>query len=215
MYTNRGQPQLQKLVGTLGVCAKNACPIKTISLQMSHDIGIRFLDLFQDNKALGKDALKFAKNFQMSVDHNDVTTVGTKEDFFPMGVILGAYGQGIKDFSTIKEALAATRHLCTLNMAEHGYEEKTEHLDEQFPQFSRFWFVMSKGKTMEHKQIVAKKLEQQVDLKSLVQLQEAKLFMEGMGFQEQEPGKSSVEVENVKATELKKSVELLKLSYQG
>ena len=63
---------------------------------MSYDIGIRFLDLFQDNKSFGKDALKFAKTFSMGVKHNDVTTVGTKEDYFPMGQILAEYGQSLK-----------------------------------------------------------------------------------------------------------------------
>ena len=182
-------------------------------LQMSHDIGMRFLDLFQDNKSLGKDALKFAKTFQMSVDHNDVTTVGTKEDYFSMGTILAEYGQGIKDFSNIQEALSAVRHLCALNRAAHEYEEKSEHLDETFPQFSKFFFVMSQGKVQEHKQVVGKKLDQRVDVKNLAQLTEAKLFMEGMGFQESQPGQSSVQVENAKASELKKLVELLKLSY--
>ena len=170
---------------------------------MSCDIGIGFLDLFQDNKNLGKDSLKFVKTFSIGVQHNDVTTVGTKEDYFPMGQILAAYGQSIKDFPSEGDALEAVRHLCAKNREEHFYEEKPERLDEKYPAFSRFWFVMSMGKTEEHKQTESKHLDQQVDLKNLAQLEEAKVFMEGMGFNAERSG-STVQVENAKASELKK-----------
>ena len=161
------------------------------------------MDLFQDNKNLGKDSLKFAKTFSIGVQHNDVTTVGTKEDYFPMGQILAQYGQSIKDFASEGEALEAVRHLCAKNREEHQYEEKPEKLDEKYTGFSRFWFVMSMGKTAEHKQTETKNLEQQVDLKNIAQLEEAKVFMEGMGFNE-ERSVSSVQVEHAKAGELKK-----------
>ncbi len=174
-------------------------------------LSIRFLDLFQDNKSLGKDALKFAKNFQISVDHSDTTSVGTKEDWFPMGHILKEFGQSVQDFKTMDDALAAVRHLCAQNRSEHGYEEKPEFLDEKFPQFSRFWFVFSLGKVQQHTSHVQKNLQQDVDLKNLDQLEKAKVFMEGLGFSEGS-GSSSVQVENEKVAELTKAVELLKLS---
>ena len=63
----------------------------------------------------------------------------------------------------------------------------------------------------EHKQVVAKKLEQTVDLKNLAQLEEAKVFMEGMGYNLVDDG--APKVENAKAIELKKTVELLKFSH--
>ena len=176
---------------------------------MSYDIGIRFSDLFQDNKNLGKDALKFVKTFSIGVQHNDVTTVGTKEDYFPMGQILAQHGQSIKDFASEGDALEAVRHLCAKNREEHQYEEKPEKLDEKYTGFNRFWFVMSMGKTAEHKQIETKNLEQQVDLKNIAQLEEAKVFMEVMGFNE-ERSVSSVQVEHAKAGELKNKNELLK-----
>ena len=178
----------------------------------SHDIGIRFLDLFQDNKLLGKDSLKFAKTFNMSVEHNDVTTMGTQEDFFPVGKILEHYGQTLKDFTDIEEALTAVRHLCVKNREEHQYDEKPEYVDDKFPMFSKFFFVFSKGKHQEHKQVVHKKLEQTVDLKNLAQLQEAKIFMEGIGFNSV-ASDAPPKVENAKAIELKKNVELLKFSH--
>ncbi len=115
-----------------------------------HVPSIRFLELFQDNKSLGKDALKFVQNFNMSVDHQDTTRVGKKADYHPMGFILKEFGQGVHDFKTMDEAVAAVRHLCAKNIQEHGYEEKPEILDEKFPQFSRFWHVWSLGKVEEH-----------------------------------------------------------------
>ena len=171
--------------------------------------------MFQDNKSLGKDALKFAKSFGMSVEHTDDTLVGHKEDYFPMGKILETFGMGLKDFKTNEDALEAVRHLCEENKKEHGYEEKPELLDPKFPQFSRFWFVMSLGKDKVHKQSVTKKLEQKSDLKSIKQLEEGKCFMEGVGWEEpkDEPGKPSGQVENAKAADLKKAVELLKPPY--
>ena len=129
---------------------------------MSYDIGIRFLDLFQDNKSLGR-------------DNNDVTTVGTREDYFPMDQILAGYGQTLKDFTNESDALEAVRHLCAQNRAEHHYEEKPEMLDEKYPTCNGFWFVMSTGKTQEHAQTVSKNQEQQVDLENLAQLEEAQL----------------------------------------
>ena len=97
---------------------------------MSYDIGIRFLDLFQDSKNLGKDSLKFIKTFSIGVQHNDVTEVGTQEDYFSMGQILAEYGQSIKDFASEGDALEAVRHLCAKNAEEHQYEAKPEKLDE-------------------------------------------------------------------------------------
>ena len=127
---------------------------------MSYDIGIRFLDLFQDTKNLGKDALKFGETFVMGVKHNDVTTVGTRENYFPMDQILAGYGQRLKDFTNESDALEAVRHLCAKNRAEHHYEEKPEMLDEKYPTCNGLWFVMSMGKTQEHAQTVSKNLQE-------------------------------------------------------
>jgi len=169
------------------------------------------LDLFQDNKNTGKDSLKFAKTFAISLDHNDITSVGTKEDWYPMGHILKEFGQSVQDFKSMDEALAAVRHLCAQNREEHGYEEKPESLDAKFPQFSRFWFVFSLGKEQKHTSNVQKKLAQDVDLKNIKMLETAKVFMEGLGFSEGSDS-SGVQVENEKVAELTKAVELLKLS---
>jgi hypothetical protein len=168
--------------------------------------------LFQDNKGSGKDALKFAKDFQLTINHTDTTTVGPKEDFYPAGAILKEFGHSFADFKDADEALAAVKHLCDQNKAEHGYEEKTPYIDDKFPQFSKFWFVKSLAKTHEHAQLTAKELKQNCPLKNVGQLEQAKLFMEGMGFNE-EASTSNVKIENEKAGGLKKEVELIKLPY--
>ena len=168
--------------------------------------------MFQDNKGLGKDALKFAKTFAVTVDHKDRTQCGTMEDWYSMGHILGEHGQRVTDFKSVEDALAAVRHLCAKNAEEHGYAPKPECLDESFLQFSKFWFIFSLGKTTLHVSDTTKKLEQSSDLKTLAQLDQAKLFLEGMGF-EATGASSTVKIENEKATGLKKLVELLKLPY--
>ena len=177
-----------------------------------HNIYIRFLDLFQDNKGLGKDALKFVKTFKLAVDHTDTTAFGSNEDWYPMGKILHHFGQSVSDFTTMDECLAAVRHLCAENRRQQGYEEKPEAIDEKFPQFSRFWFVFSLGVKKVHTQNVVKKLEGIADLKTVAQLEQGKMFMEGMGFDEG-VASGSGQIENEKAAELKKALELLKLSY--
>ena len=128
-----------------------------------------------------------------------------------MGKILESYGQTLKDFTSIEDALTAVRHLCAKNREEHQYDEKPEYVDDNFLAFSKFFFVMSKGKVQEHKQVVHKKLEQTVDLKNIAQLDEAKIFMEGIGYNSVD--EAAPKVENAKAIELKKNVELLKFSH--
>ena len=160
---------------------------------------------------MGKDSIKFAKTFQVSLTHTDTCTVGSVEDYYPMGTILEKFGYSVQDFETVDKAMAAVRHLCEKNREEHGYGVKAEILDEKFPQFSRFWFVESKGKQESHTQHTVKKLEQEGEIKNLAQLQQAKMFMEGRGCAEGS-GESSVKIENLKHVEIMKCVELMKSS---
>ena len=169
--------------------------------------------MFQDNKHLGKDALKFVKTFQVSVEHTDRVVIGTQEDWYTAGALLKDNGLTWSDYKTPKEALDVVRHICAKNKAEHGYDAKPEEIDDTYPELSKFWFVKSKGKTKTHLQDVAKKLEQCSDLKSLDQLEQAKLFMEGMGYQGEGVSSSNVKIESEKIVELKQTTELLKLSY--
>ncbi len=63
-----------------------------------------------------------------------------------------------------------------------------------------------------HTQHQQKKLSGEVDLKSLGALEQAKMFMEGMGVAIEESDSSSVAIANVKHTEMMAKVEALKYS---
>ena len=170
---------------------------------------MRFLTMFQDNKTLGKDALKFAKHFKVSIKTSDTATVGAEENWYTAGTILERHGQRVGDFPGIDAALNAVRHLCKQNQALNGYDDKDEQKDDDYPQFSKFWFVFSKGKHTTHTQEVSKELDQRTDLKTIDQLQQAKVFMEGLGFHDT-LASSNVHIEHEHATECKKACELLK-----
>ena len=148
----------------------------------------------------------------MEIRHEDVTTVGSKEDYFPAGTILTAFGMNVKDFDTGAEILKAVRHLCSKNRQEHGYEEKPEMIDEEYPAFSKFWYVWSLGKEQTNVGSVQKKLEGDADLKDTKSLQQAKIFLEGLGFEGTDPmaSGSGVQIENVKWTKMTSMIELLK-----
>ena len=167
--------------------------------------------MFQDNKMLGKESLKFAKSFHVTVAHEDVTEVGRVQDYWPAGKILAEFGMTVADFDTNEELLKAVQHLCKSNAEEHGYELKEAKIDEVFPQFSKFWYVFNLGKKQTHVGTVAKKLEQESELKDLKQLETAKMFMEGIGFRPDDgPSSSSVLIENVKYNALITQVDILK-----
>ena len=63
--------------------------------------------LFQDNKHLGKDSLKFTKQFAVKVHTEDETEVGQKEDWFTASQILKGHGMSPTDFKDTAEAVAA------------------------------------------------------------------------------------------------------------
>ena len=177
-------------------------------------LNIRFLQLFQDNKELGKFANTFfAKTFSMELTNEHTIQIETKEDYYPIGVILKHFGQSVSDFKTMDECMAAVRHLCAENRKFQGGDEKPEIIDAKYPQFSRMWFIFSLGLTKTHTQKTEKRLEGVTDLKNLAQLEQAKVFMEGMGIEDDENPQSGAQIEGEKTGELKKTLELLKLSY--
>ena len=172
----------------------------------------RFLSLFEDNKGKGnKDSLKFAKGFTVKVQIDNETSVGTKEDMFPMGMILEHYGQRVGDFESMEKATEAVRHLCKKNASSHGYDQEAWHeqLDPDFPQFSKFWFVFSKAKETTDVQRTSKELIGKSDVKTVGQLENTKVFLEGMGWSEPLNGEGP-KIENVKFEELQKKVGELK-----
>ena len=167
--------------------------------------------MFQDNKNQGKDALKFAKTFKLSIKHLDNTKIGHQSDWYPLGIILERNGKRLSDYdNNIPEAIKAATYLSKKNAKDTGYEFKEPVLDDEYPEFSKFFFVFSMGKEETHNSSTEKMLDGSCDLNSLQKLEMAKGFLEGIGFNE--TGDSKVEIENVKMTELKKEVELIKLT---
>ena len=155
------------------------------------------------------------KEFNVQITNLDEVKTGKVEDYFTMGQILELYGQRVQDFKNVDEALAATRHLCAKNAEDYGYEEKPEAIDEKFPQFSKFWFVKSTGKETTNSSVTQKQLGQTGDLKSVSQLNEAMVFMEGVGFDAPSlhDDAAAGKIANVKHEGLIKQVELLKMPY--
>ena len=174
----------------------------------------RFLNFFNNDKNLGKDALKFHKQFEVAVIHSDTTTVGGVEDMCPMNVILEKCGgRKVHEYPSLEEAMTHVRHLCAINQKEYGYEVKDEAIDEAFPQFSKFWYKFSLGKQEKHVSTETKHLSAKGDVKTLGQLAAAKVFMEGMGYDEgyEKADDSGVTIESVLYGELKQKVELIRL----
>jgi len=171
--------------------------------------------LFQDNRKLGKDSLKFAKQFAVEVKHEDQTTVGRKSDYYPMGYILKEHGMSVVDYENQEKALQACQYLVSKNQEQYGWREEDHPgcVDTDHYEFSRFWFVWSMGKTETNTATTSKSLEQQVNLDNVQKLEQAKIFMEGMGCPTDEESSSSVKIEAEKMQDLKKHAELLKKSY--
>ena len=174
----------------------------------------RFLNFFNNDKVLGKDQLKFIKQFEFAVTHSDTTTVGGVEDMYHMNVILEKCGgKKVNEYTSVQEAMTHVRHLCAINQKEYGYEDKEEAIDVAFPQFSKFWYKFSLGKQEKHVSTETKHLSAKGDVKTLGQLASAKVFMEGMGYDEgyEKADDSGVTIESVLYGELKQKVELIRL----
>ena len=174
----------------------------------------RFLNFFNNDKHLGKDALKFHKSFEVTVKHADVTSVGGVEDMYPMNTILEKCGgRRVHEYPIVEEAMAHVRHLCAINQRDYGYAAKEEAIDEAYPEFSKFWYKFSLGKEEKNISTQSKELVAKGDVKTIGQLHATKVFMEGMGFDEtaDQADDSSVKIESVLYAELKQKVELLRL----
>ena len=171
----------------------------------------RFLACFQDNKSLGKDALKFTRAFAMQVNNTDIVSLAETANWYSIGTILETEGikGGIQDYPNFEEALGAVRHLCAINRAMHNYDEQPEQLDATRPEFSRFWYVIRGAKTSVVQDITQKHLKQECVLKEGQTKQVQDLFLEGMGYQD--TGTSTVVViQSAKSIELDKALELIK-----
>ena len=170
----------------------------------------RFVKQFAEGGAgQGKDCLKFAQTFNMSLIHEDKTTVQQNEDYFTVGQILEYEGQSMSSFPDKGLAVADVQYLVAKNAKLHGWEE-AEHppdMDEVKPEYSRFWYVKSKGKTTTWSQLETKKLEGEASLKSAKQLEDGCKFLEGLGFQ---PHETIPAIANVKHDLMVKELETVK-----
>ena len=101
-----------------------------------------------------------------------------------------------------------TMYLVNKNSKEHGWslEDHPPEMDEEKPEYSRFWYVGGLCKDTSWEQIQNKKLQGDASLKNMAQLQNACRFMECLGFPE-EAKASSAQIENVKYTLLIKELE--------
>ncbi len=176
----------------------------------------RFLELFEAGKALGKDGLKFMKDFQMKVSCDTATTIAFNEDYYSMGEILDKFGKRMSEFPSVDDALTAVRHLCAINEAEYEYEKKAERIDEEFPEYSKFWYRFSKGKHDENKTTCSNVLRQRSEINTSRQLEQSKLIMESVALGKiageiEQPKVVSVKWEEEPGAELQQNVRMLKL----
>ena len=169
----------------------------------------RFLKNFEESGGgQGKDSLKFVSTFQKSLDFNDTTTLSQVEDYFAVGEILAFNGSALSNFKSVSDAVSDVNYLVKKNMDANGWTEEDHppQLDEEKPEYSKFWYVKGKGKETAWKQNQCKKIQGDAALKNLAQLQLGCKFMECMGFQEEEKG-SGATIENVKSPLLIKEIE--------
>ncbi len=176
----------------------------------------RFLELFQADKGLGKDALKFVKEFHMTVSCDTATTIAFNEDYYSMGEILDKFGKRMSEFPSVDDALTAVRHLCAINQAEYEYEKKAERIDEEFPEYSKFWYRFSKGKYDENKTTCSNVLRQRSEINTSRQLEQSKLIMESVALGKiageiEQPKVVSLKWEEEPGAELQQNVRMLKL----
>ena len=170
-----------------------------------------FLKRFQEmGGGHGKDSLKFASTFSMSLTHTDETVLGQTEDYYTVGQILSYEGQSLANFTDKAEALADVQYLVAKNMKLHAWSEEDHppNMDLVKPEYSKFWYVKGKGKETTWKQVEQLQLCGEANLKNAKQLTEGSKFMEGLGFQG-ELG-TGPEVENVKFNLMMKELETVK-----
>ena len=91
-------------------------------------------------------------------------------------------------------------------------EDHPPQIDEVKPEYSKYWFVKRKGKETTWTQTQSKKIEGEVGLKNLEQVQSGCRFMECLGFPK-EKGSQAI-TENMKYTLLMKEIDQCKSTYK-
>jgi hypothetical protein len=176
-----------------------------------------FVKMFLDHGAgSSKDSLKFHFNFSGSIVHTDTTAMSSRSDYHSVGEILGFFGRTLAEFPSFDEALEDVKYLVAKNAQQEGWTE-AEHpaqMDADKPQYSRFWFCKSGGKTESWKSETVKKLTGQADLKDDPRkLQNSLAFMEGLGYEASAAESSSVLISTPKWQEMISALDPLKFTY--
>ena len=174
----------------------------------------RFLELFDLNKGSGKDALKFAKSFQISVEHQDVTTIGQNSNTLTIARVLELGGLPYSSFPDPEEAKKCAVHMCKKNALLMEYTFQEPEWDTTFPHLSTVFYIESKGKDTSAQQVTSKKLTGNAALQTTAQISDANIFLEGQGFQEDLAIAEGVQVVNVKKEEIEKKLASLQLTCQ-
>lgn len=108
--------------------------------------------------------------------------------------ILQCNGLSMSDFGDQEEALKVADEIIKVNAQEFEHE-KDPIVHTSMPLLNRYWYVHSKGlkRTLENKE--KKSVDLEADVKKLKDVQDAHIFLEGMGASGS-AGSSSVKVEN-------------------
>ena len=174
----------------------------------------RFIKQFADGgSGTGKDSLKFAQSFAMSLAHEDKTVVEQTEDYLSVGQILQFEGQSLGNFPSMAMALEDCKYLVKKNARLHCWDE-LEHpaeLDEEKPEYSKFWYVKGHGKKTSWSQVEKKELQGEAALKGAKQLADGTKFLECLGF---EQAVEVTAIANVKHELMTKELETVKYTYQ-
>ena len=157
--------------------------------------------------------MKFASKFRKSLAFDDTTILAKVEDYYTPGEILAPDGSSLSNFNKVSDAVKDVEYLVQKNMEANGWSmaDHPSLLDEEKPEYSRYWYVKGKGKETSWTQTQSKKLVGDASLKGLAQLQSACKAMEMLGWSEDPAAAASgAIIENVKYSLLMKEIELLK-----
>ena len=154
------------------------------------------------------------KKFEVAVTHEHVTDYAKNVDMITLAQVLQRGGLSWDTYTDKEEAKKVAVHLAKKNATMLSYNYKEPDWDEEYPQLSMFFYITSKGKDERTRQTTKKALSQDCPLSSVKQLDDAKAFMEGLGYEEKpidDPANSSNLV-NIKKEELEKKLTSLQLT---
>ena len=156
-----------------------------------------------------KNGIKWALNFDKKVTFEEGSTSEFTEDYYTGASILALNGATWHEFGSDEKAMEAVQHLVQQNEEtfDTDLEEHPHIVDPKMPQFSKYWYIASKGKTTSIGSKETKELRGTSSVKNAKQLQDAHVMMEalpssfsGDGAEGQKDGK----IVSVKFEELQK-----------